>query len=249
MRRGMRLRRWHPRTADGADSTRFYPDLSSILADLYPSSVSPYAGLERLSNAEMRILDSYPSSAKRNAATIARRIPPILGGIPQLIVEVGAFTGTSAAHAWAPLVGRDGRVLCVDTWLGDINMRMLPYFRRVMNVTHGQPTVGRLFLSRMLSLGLQEKVIPLALPSVLASRLIYLLGYRVDLVFVDSAHERGETLIELTLYWQLLRPGGVLMGDDYTLFPAVRHDVDIFARCRNVTIDLSMPNLWMLVKH
>jgi hypothetical protein len=43
-----------------------------------------------------------------------------------------------------------------------------------------------------------------------------------------SLPRRGETRIELHLYFQLLRPGGLLMGDDYQDFPAVRADVDEF---------------------
>jgi hypothetical protein len=34
------------------------------------------------------------------------------------------------------------------------------------------------------------------------------------LIYLDSAHEQGETLIELALYWNILQPGGVLFGDD-----------------------------------
>ena len=73
----------------------------------------------------------------------------------------------------------------------------------------------------------------------------------VDLIYIDSAHERGETIIEIHLYWQLVRPGGLLMGDDYRDFPAVRSDVDEFARCEGLTIisggmhgGLGSPNTW-----
>lgn len=47
------------------------------------------------------------------------------------------------------------------------------------------------------------------------------------MIYLDSAHEIDETYIELCLYWRQLRPGGILMGDDYG-WPAVRTDVDRF---------------------
>jgi hypothetical protein len=245
---GIRARHWQPRLENVANQTRFYPDRARVLDDVF-HGLSPYAGIEPLSATELRALNRYGSSAKKHAAEIARKVPAVLGGRPRLVVEVGAFTGTSAAHAWAPLVEPgSGIVICVDTWLGDINMRILPSFAKVMGSEHGFPTVGRLFMRRILTLGVAQTVFALSLPSIIGARLLYLLGYQVDLVFVDSAHERGETIVELTLYWQLLRPGGVLMGDDYNIFPAVKHDVDLFARCTNVTLDLTMPNLWMLKK-
>ena len=43
----------------------------------------------------------------------------------------------------------------------------------------------------------------LPLPSVLTARLLYLLGYRLDVIYLDSAHELGETLVELHLLYQV----------------------------------------------
>ena len=40
---------------------------------------------------------------------------------------------------------------------------------------------------------------------------------------------------ELVSYWPLVRPGGLLMGDDFNWF-AVSHDVQLFARSHNLTL-------------
>merc|ERR1719473_1107157 len=101
---------------------------------------------------------------------------------------------------------------------------MMPNFESTMGLQHGFPTLGLLFMRRMVALGVSKTGLPLSLPSIVGARLMYLLGYEVDVVYVDSAHERGETAVELTLYWQLLKPGGVMLGDDYDMFPAVKHD-------------------------
>ena len=47
------------------------------------------------------------------------------------------------------------------------------------------------------------------------------------MIYLDSAHEQGETLIELALYWNILQPGGILFGDDWS-WMTVRCDVKKF---------------------
>ena len=48
--------------------------------------------------------------------------------------------------------------------------------------------------------------------------------YRPDVIYLDSAHLRDETLLELVLAWRVLAPGGILFGDDWVL-DEVREDV------------------------
>ena len=61
---------------------------------------------------------------------------------------------------------------------------------------------------------------------------------------------RHETLVELFMYWQLLRPGGLLIGDDYRFFPAVRHDVRLFTNCSGVKPQFvgQYRNIWYMQK-
>ena len=49
-----------------------------------------------------------------------------------------------------------------------------------------------------------------------------------DVIYLDSAHEPDETFLELTSCWDLLRPGGVLLGDDWG-WEAISADVTRFA--------------------
>jgi hypothetical protein len=118
-------------------------------------------------------------------------------------------------------------------------------------VCTGYPTLYRKFLSNMHNHHLERVVYPFALPSIVAARVLTDFNWRVDLIYIDSAHELGETLVELTLYYALLRPGGLLMGDDYEGFPAVAHDVQLFALCKNATV-VRLPNLpngqWLIHK-
>lgn len=108
-------------------------------------------------------------------------------------------------------------------------MRINPDFDQYTRPRHGTPQLYDLFMSNIVGHALQEVIFPLSMPSVVAARLLGHMQWKIDVIYIDSAHEYGETLVELILYYQLLRMGGVLMGDDYSSFPGVQHAVDTFA--------------------
>jgi len=235
------------RVRGGIPKATFYPTREQLFRDLYHSSVSPYTDLP--DNEPDAFEGKYESFAQRNKENIHRLVRQALGGQePRLILEVGSFVGSGAIFTWAPLVGTNGIVLCADTWLGDLNMRLGPQFQQFMNIKDGFPKLGLNFMKRVKAHGLQNNVLPLPFPSIGAARFLHLLGYKFDVIYLDSAHERGETMVELQLMWQLLRPGGVLLGDDYDFFPAVGRDVRAFARCHNLKIINAGKEQWLLVK-
>lgn len=53
-------------------------------------------------------------------------------------------------------------------------------------------------------------------------------GEPVDLLYVDSSHERAQTLAEARAWWGALRPGARVVFDDFTHpdFPGVREAID-----------------------
>ena len=48
-----------------------------------------------------------------------------------------------------------------------------------------------------------------------------------DVLYLDSAHELGETFVELMFWYQVLQPGSLLVGDDWN-WHGVSHDVTLF---------------------
>ena len=47
--------------------------------------------------------------------------------------------------------------------------------------------------------------------------------------------EGGEFYLDLSYFWDVLSPGGVLLGDDYMWYwPGVIHDVDLFMKHRGL---------------
>lgn len=115
-----------------------------------------------------------------------------------------------------------------------------------LSVTEGRPTVYYQFLANMIKENLTRTVLPVSMTSIIGARFLQTFQFRPQVIYLDSAHEQGETLIELALYWNLLRPGGVLFGDDWGWI-SVRCDVKKFTYIRNLTIE-HFHNTWVLKK-
>jgi hypothetical protein len=110
----------------------------------------------------------------------------------------------------------------------------------------GRPTVYYQFLRNTLEQKLDDTILPVSMSSIIGARFLNTYQFRPQLIFLDSAHEQGETLIELALYWNILRPGGVLFGDDWN-WDSVRCDVKKFVYMRNLIIE-HLGKLWILKK-
>merc|ERR1712150_70693 len=89
-------------------------------------------------------------------------------------------------------------------------------------------------------------IIPLAVSSIVGARYMIALQLSPDIIYLDSAHEKDETFTELTLYYSVLAPGGILYGDDLT-WASVSHDVNRFAVEKNLVLETD-GNTWMLQK-
>ena len=157
----------------------------------------------------------------------------ILGYIPTFGIEVGSFIGSSAIVLGNMVKSSNGVLLCVDTWCGDINMWLMNEFHSTMNKEDGNPKLYDLFILNMMKNNLTDTVIPLRVSSIVGARMLKVLKYEIDFVYVDSAHEAGETFMELMLYHDVLKKKGILFGDDYYGFPAVKYDVDLFCKLFN----------------
>jgi hypothetical protein len=153
-----------------------------------------------------------------------------LGYVPKFGVEVGSFIGSSACVLGNMLKKNNGVLLCIDTWCGDINMWLMSHFHDTMNKSDGNPKIYDLFVTNMINNNLTDTVIPLRVSSIIGARMLKVLKYEIDFVYVDSAHEAGETFMELMLYHDVLKHNGILFGDDYQGFPAVKYDVDLFCK-------------------
>jgi predicted O-methyltransferase YrrM len=84
--------------------------------------------------------------------------------------------------------------------------------------------------------GAADDVYPLPLSSAAAARTLAKLGVTADVVYLDAAHEEQEVLLDLELYWPLVRRGGAMFGHDYN-WPGVKKAVDSYFGRRNLELE------------
>jgi len=224
---------------------RHYPDFQELLETLYHTEKSIYDDFTLP-------VDMAPAGYNgRTTQTTVAHLQELHKGPIKFMVEVGSFVGRSAARFGRLVNEHGGALFCIDTWNGDMNMVLLERFDGIMARTpQGESRIYARFLQTIKDAGLVTTVLPIRLSSITVARLVHTLQYIVDVIYLDSAHEYGETYIELILYWELLKPGGVIFGDDYDFFPAVKHDVDLFSHKIGIKPEFpaAEPWTWFLKK-
>jgi hypothetical protein len=159
---------------------------------------------------------------------------------PARIIEVGTWKGGSALTlaAAAADLGLEVEIICVDTWLGALEMWTDPADPErygALALKHGYPTLYYQFLANVCRAGRQAAITPFPVPSVTAAQWFALHGIRADLIYIDGSHEEEDVLQDLVSYWDLVRPGGVIFGDDWS-WDGVRLAVQQFAADRQLAI-------------
>jgi hypothetical protein len=158
---------------------------------------------------------------------------------PGFILECGSMLGGSAM-VMAKLINElklGAEIVCVDPFTGDVNMwdwEINPGWK-FLRLEHGIPTIYRRFLANVANEGLDDKILPINCTTTVGIPLLKRLREKgrisstPNYIYLDSAHEPDETLLELRLCWGLLEDGGILLGDDWG-WDAVRNDVLRFSR-------------------
>lgn len=174
-----------------------------------------------------------------------------------LWVEVGSFLGRSAITTADVIKRRHGKqkteIVCIDPWTGATQQWMfhsMPALRPdnysdfdfLQMDASGVPRLYEKFLANIAGVGHQDVILPIRASSLVGMNLLCELHakgllQRPQVIYLDSAHEIGETFLELSAAWRLLAPGGVLMGDDYS-WPAVKHDLSKFVGEMGITAGL-----------
>ena len=152
-------------------------------------------------------------------------------------VELGSWTGRSAAYCAVELINRDklGAFYCVDTWKGeeaiaydtDIVQDLENIFRR--NLT---PVIDHITMLSMMSWlaanGFDDE--------------------SVDFCYVDAGHSYEAVSNDLTAWWPKMRPGSMFAGDDYTKgYPGVQKAVWDFFGPRDIKIRRA-GRCWLVTK-
>lgn len=148
---------------------------------------------------------------------------------PSLIVEVGTWKGASAFNMImnARRFG-DAAIICVDTWLGSAEHWIEDDLRRLIEFRNGRPILYEQFLANVVHAGFQDAVVPLPLPSRLASMVLAHFGLKPSIVYIDGAHDELSVREDIVSYRPLIHPTGIMLGDDYGTWPGVTQAVDAF---------------------
>jgi len=151
-----------------------------------------------------------------------------------VIIEVGSWKGLSAS-TFAGTLKSNGftnfTILCIDTWLGAPEFWTWglndPERGGSLNMVNGWPTVFNTFTKNMKKLGHDDVVVPLPLSSMQAADVLAYQKITADIVYIDAAHEYEPVKQDIKAYWPLVKPGGTLMGDDYSDgWPGVKQAVN-----------------------
>jgi cephalosporin hydroxylase len=168
----------------------------------------------------------------------------VISGVkPRLVIEVGTWKGASVIHmaGVAKQIGLPTQFICVDTWLGSNDTLWTdPELRKSLMLRNGYPSMFRQFIFNVRSQGCVEQIFPLPMTSTAAAHLLKKMRVVADAIYIDAGHEEEEVLADLNLYYELLRPGGAMFGDDYIPgWPGVVAAVNRFCVDKKLTLTAS----------
>lgn len=160
---------------------------------------------------------------------------------PRLIIEVGSWKGDSATLMASYLAEKqiDGALICVDTWLGGIEHISCddPKWGLKQFSKYGYPTLYFNFLANMMHKNVHGLIIPIPNTSLIAGRYLQSKKISADLVYLDASHDEDDVYADAQTYWPLLKPGGVMLGDDWSArWHGVICAASRFAREKNLAL-------------
>jgi predicted O-methyltransferase YrrM len=170
---------------------------------------------------------------------------------PDIVIDVGVWKGASTILLadLLKLHGVPGAVIAVDTFLGNIeHLDRTSGFAGLIPFRFGRPLLYEQFLSNVVRAGAQDRIVPLSQTTTIAAMLLAKMGVQAGLIHIDASHDYEDVLNDARMYWDILAPGGFLIGDDYNQdWPDVIEAADAFAAEKNVSL-MNSPPKWIVRK-
>jgi hypothetical protein len=152
-------------------------------------------------------------------------------------VELGSWTGRSAAYCVVELINRDklGEFYCVDTWKGEAaiayDTAIVQDLRKIFR-QNVKPILKQIKMLSMISWNAAKKFE----------------DDSVDFCYVDAGHSYEAVTNDLNAWWPKLRPGSMFGGDDYTKgYPGVQQAVWDFFRPLDIRVRRA-GRCWLVTK-
>lgn len=165
---------------------------------------------------------------------------------PNVVIDVGVWKGWSTITMAQTFKDRniDGCVIAVDTFLGSPEHWDKKQNSFVRN--HGYPDLYQQFLSNVYNYGLSEYVIPIPQLSTTAAQILKQNNITASIIHIDAAHEYEAVKNDVEAYWEMITPGGYMIGDDFDpSWPGVVRAANEFANKVERNISVSGPK-WIL---
>ena len=194
----------------------------------------PNAYTNFVAPADMSVAKWYPHSyISKPTNTLLTQV--LASSVDSYMLELGSFIGNSAI-GWVKAlraVGKESAVVCIDTWLGDL--AMLHWRGKFLETGKtGTPRLYEQFMINTRAQNVSSQIVPMRQSAVVALRYLRDLVVsgrlpRPNLIYLDAAHLYPETEFEADAAWEVLAPGGYLVGDDFDQFwPEVQQSVNEF---------------------
>ena len=156
---------------------------------------------------------------------------------PKIVIEVGCWAGASTRHM-ASLLPSEGIVYAVNHWLGSIEHQPGQH-----SWSPVLPNIYHLFLSNTIHAKLTDKIFPIRMDSITASK--YLSEIRADVIYIDASHDFASVYADLNAWYPLVKGHGILCGDDWG-YPDICQAVDKFSQEQRLKVIVSGARFWYL---
>jgi predicted O-methyltransferase YrrM len=138
------------------------------------------------------------------------------------MLEIGSYEGRSTVWFLENLLlHKNSTITCVDPWMdySQNEKSLITYDNKDSEWKFGTNGVEEVFRYNIESSGFSEKVIiEKGLSNVILPNLITK-NKEYDIIFIDGNHVAPFVLMDSVLSWNLLKPGGILIFDDYLWMP------------------------------
>lgn len=163
---------------------------------------------------------------------------------PKKILEVGSYEGASACFLIDTLCKhQEIEITCVDTWMGGIE-------HQPGGIAHANMNAVERNFDNNLKAASNAATHPVNFtkikgPSDLTLAHLLSSGKKnyYDLVYIDGSHLAPDVLCDAVLGFRLVKPGGVLIFDDYNWHEGLPQGVDL-TRCPKPAIDAFTSLYW-----
>lgn len=147
---------------------------------------------------------------------------------PYKVLEIGSFEGQSTCWMLNNLLTHpESEIFCVDPFTGSIEHNTNQTTGLFDRFCHNIKSTGNSDKVKVCQ-GTSEQI----LPKLLASGILF------DFCYIDGSHCAADVLFDAVLAWKMLRPGGLIIFDDY-LWPVYQDQpllnpkfaIDAFVNC------------------